>query len=101
MDVLHSSDPNRYKSFISDIVNHISVVPVDLNTVCAWADSRRKKSQHRSGQVSFMTMNRRSHQRRKNKEENVECYNCGRVGHYDWNCTHDADGEDEVQYTGM
>ena len=105
MDILYSLDPNRYKAFVSDIVNHILAGalerPGDLNTVCAWADSRMETSQHRSGQVSFMTMNRRSHQRWKNKEENVECYNCGRVGHYDRNCTHDADGENEVQYTVM
>ena len=60
MDFLHSLDPNRYGSFVSDIVNDISVGaikrPEDLNTVYAWANSRVETSERRSGQVSFVNV---------------------------------------------
>jgi len=107
MDFLHSLDPNRYGAFVSDIVNDISVGaikrPEDLNTVYAWANSRVETSQRRSGQVSFVNVNRnaRSHQRKRDKEKNAECYNCGRRGHYSRNCTQDPDGEDKVSATTL
>ena len=62
MDFLHSLDPNHYGAFVSDIVNDISVGaikrPEDLNTVYAWANSRVETSQRRSGQVSFVNVNK-------------------------------------------
>jgi len=107
MDFLHSLDANRYGAFVSDIVNDISVGaikrPEDLNTVYAWANSRVETSQRRSGQVSFVNVNRnaRSHQRKRDKEKNAECCNCGRRGHYARNCTQDPDGEDKVSATTL
>jgi len=72
MDFLHSLDPRRYGSFVSDIVNDISVGaikrPEDLNTVYAWANSRVETSQRRSGQVSFVNVIK-SRQKRKDKEK--------------------------------
>ncbi len=48
MDFLHPIDTSRYGSFVSDIVNDISVGaikrPEELNTVYAWANSRVETS---------------------------------------------------------
>jgi len=74
MDFLHFLDPSRYGSFVSDIVNDISVgaikCPEDLNTVYAWANSRVETSQRRSGQVSFVNVNK-LRQKRKDKEKTL------------------------------
>jgi len=107
MDFLHLLDQNRYGAFVSEIVNDISVGAVerlsDINTIYAWTNSRVETFQRRSGQVSFVNVNRsnRSHQRRMDKGRNAECYNYGRLGHYARNSTHDTDGEDKVLYTGV
>jgi len=107
MDFLYSFDPSRYGAFVSDIVNDVSVGainrPENLNTVYAWANSRVETSQRRSDQVSFVNVNRngRSHQGKRVKEKNAECYNCGRRGHYERNCAQDPDGEDKVSATTL
>lgn len=57
MDFPHSSDANRFGSFISNIVNDISIGailrPQDLNTVY-----RAETSQRRSGTVYFINVSK-------------------------------------------